>query len=247
MDIVGIIPARYGSSRFPGKPLAEINGKSMIRRVYEQAIRASELKEVWVATDDERIFDHVTAFGGKVKMTLDTHESGTDRCHEAASTLGHRPDAVVNIQGDEPYIKPEQISELCQLISRDEVQIATLVKRIETADVLLNPNKVKVVLDASNRALYFSRSAIPYFRGVQATEWMTHHDYYKHIGLYGYRIDTLRELVHMEISALEQAESLEQLRWLERGKTIHCAITRYESPAVDTPEDLEALKGYDEA
>ncbi len=244
MRLVGIVPARYGSTRFHGKPLIDIFGKSMVRRVYERASQAPELDEVWVATDDARIYDHVKGFGGKVMMTLSTHTSGTERCHEAAELLSREADAIVNIQGDEPFIHPKQISELCALISREEVSIATLVKRIEDPAALLNPNKVKVVLDSANKALYFSRSAIPYFRDHSETEWMARHDFYKHIGLYAYKMDTLREIVHMEPSTLERAEALEQLRWLERGKSIHCAVTRYESPAVDTPDDLEGLKAF---
>lgn len=246
MRIAGIIPARYAATRFPGKPLVMIHGVSMIERVYRQAVQAQQLSEVVVATDDERIYDHVKGFGGMVVMTLPDHASGTERCHEAASKLEVQPQAVVNIQGDEPYIRPSQIDELCTIIAREEVQIATLVKRIEDVDTLLNPNKVKAVLDAQNKALYFSRSPIPYLRGLPVTEWLTKHDFYKHIGLYAYKTDVLRELVHFESSALERAESLEQLRWIERGRTIHCGITRYESPSIDAPEDLEALEGYAE-
>lgn len=241
MRLVGIIPARFGSTRFPGKPLVDIFGKSMVRRVYERASQAPELDELWVATDDERIYDHVKAFGGKVMMTLSTHTSGTERCHEASELLSREADAIVNIQGDEPFIHPEQISELCALISRPEVGIATLVKRIEDPAALLNPNKVKVVIDSGNKALYFSRSAIPYFRDHSVTQWMEQHDFYKHIGLYAYKVEVLREIVHMEPSSLERAEALEQLRWLERGKSIHCAITRHESVAVDTPDDIDRL------
>jgi 3-deoxy-manno-octulosonate cytidylyltransferase (CMP-KDO synthetase) len=244
MRIAGIIPARYGSTRFPGKPLAMIHGVSMIERVYQQAVQAQYLTEVVVATDDARIFDHVKGFGGMVVMTLPDHASGTERCHEAASKLAFQPDAVVNIQGDEPYIKPAQIDEVCALIARDEVQIATLVKRIEDVDALLNPNKVKAVLDAQNKALYFSRSPIPFLRDLPVTAWLGKHDFYKHIGLYAYKTDVLRELVHFESSALERAESLEQLRWIERGRSIYCGITRYESPSVDAPEDITALDGY---
>lgn len=244
MKIIGIIPARYASTRFPGKPLVDIGGKSMIRRVYDRACLAASLSEVWVATDDERIFDHVQGFGGQVMMTLPSHATGTERCQEAVERLGGDAEAVVNIQGDEPFIHPEQVEALCALLLRQEVSIATLVKRIEDTATLLNPAKVKVVLDAANRALYFSRSAVPYFRDALATEWVSHHDYYKHVGIYGYKTNVLRELVHLETGALEQAESLEQLRWLERGRSIYCAITRYESPAVDTPEDLEGLAGY---
>lgn len=246
MRIVGVIPARYGSTRFPGKPLVSINGKSMIRRVFERASRARGLDELWVATDDERIAEHVRSFGGEVMLTRDTHESGTERCHEVSSRLASPADAILNIQGDEPYIYPEQIEALCALIAEEGVEIATLVKRIESTEVLLNPNKVKAVLNARNEALYFSRSPIPFYRGLSAAEWIAQHDYYKHIGLYAYRAEVLNELVHLEAGALEQAEALEQLRWLERGKRIFCAITRYESPAVDTPADLEALLGRED-
>jgi 3-deoxy-manno-octulosonate cytidylyltransferase (CMP-KDO synthetase) len=241
MQLVGIIPARYQSSRFPGKPLVDIFGKSMVQRVYERACEAKELDEVWVATDDARIVEHVERFGGRAMLTLESHTSGTERCHEASALLNRNADAIINIQGDEPYIHPGQISELCRLIRREDVHIATLVKRIEDPANLLNPNKVKVVLDQANRALYFSRSAIPFYRDLAVTDWLKRHDYYKHIGLYGYKTKCLQEIVHLAPSALERAESLEQLRWLEHGKRIHCGITRHESPAIDTPEDLQAL------
>lgn len=241
MKVIGIIPARYASTRFPGKPLAEIHGKSMIERVYRQAEASTSLSEVWVATDDDRIATHVTAFGGKVVSTLPSHESGTERCHEAWSKIGSEAGAVINIQGDEPYIAPEQIDQLAALIVREDAQIATLIKRISDTEDLLDPNKVKVVVDAANKALYFSRSAIPFMRDQPVTVWLKNHDYYKHLGIYAYRTEVLHELVHLESSALEKAEKLEQLRWLERGKSIHCGITKFESPSIDTPDDLERV------
>jgi 3-deoxy-manno-octulosonate cytidylyltransferase (CMP-KDO synthetase) len=241
MRIIGIIPARYASTRFPGKPLVDIDGKSMIHRVYDRASACEALDEVWVATDDDRIAEKVEDFGGKSVMTLPSHESGTERCLEALQKIGGDVDAVINIQGDEPFIAPEQIASLAELIRRDEVEIATLVKRIEATDELLNPNKVKVVLGASNQALYFSRSPIPYYRDGDIKEWIDAHDFYRHLGLYAYRASTLHEIVHYEAGVLERAEKLEQLRWLERGKKIHCGITKHESPAIDTPEDLKAL------
>jgi 3-deoxy-manno-octulosonate cytidylyltransferase (CMP-KDO synthetase) len=242
MQIIGIIPARYDSSRFPGKPLELILGKSMIQRVYEQASQAEFLSKVYVATDDNRIRAHVLSFGGNCVMTMPTHTTGTERCHEAIENLSETPDAVINIQGDEPFINPQQIDELIQVLKRPEVQIATLVKRIEDEEVLLNSNKVKVVLDRNNKALYFSRSPIPFYRDSVITEWLAKHDFYKHIGLYGYKSQTLREIVHLEQSALERAESLEQLRWIESGINVHCGITRHESPSVDTPSDLEEIE-----
>lgn len=241
MRIIGIIPARYASTRFPGKPLVDILGKSMIRRVYEQASACASISDVWVATDDERIADHVHSFGGNCVITLPSHDSGTSRCHEALGKIDASAEAVINIQGDEPFIAPEQIEQLANLISKEQVEIATLVKRIEDPALLLDPNKVKVVMDAQMRALYFSRSPIPFMRDGKINEWIEKHDYYKHLGLYAYRSETLRELVHLEEGVLEHTERLEQLRWLERGKSIHCGITKFESPAVDTPDDLARI------
>ncbi len=241
MKILGIIPARFGSSRFPGKPLAKIKGKPMIQWVYEGASSSGSLFDVVVATDNEEIFQCVEGFGGKAIITLPTHPSGTDRCLEALSKYEGEADAVINIQGDEPFVKADMIDDLAEVMSKDGVELATLVKRITEVDVLLNPNKVKVVLDRKNRALFFSRSPIPFYSGLMATEWIENHNYYKHIGIYGYSVDALREVTHMESSSLEKAESLEQLRWLENGKQIICGITKHESPSVDTPEDLAAL------
>ncbi len=241
MRILGVIPARYASSRFPGKPLAEIHGKSMIRRVYERAVSSEVFAAVVVATDDPRIYDHVSAFGGEVLMTLPSHESGTERCLEALQKMQAPFDAVVNIQGDEPYIHPEQLQEISAIIERPDVEIATLVKRIHDADTILNPNRVKVVMNDRNEALYFSRSPIPYAREQNIENWLGPHDYYKHIGLYAYKTETLIEIVHMEPGILEQTERLEQLRWLERGKRIVCGFTRHDSFGVDTPDDLQLI------
>lgn len=243
MTTVGIIPARYASTRFPGKPLALIHGKPMIQHVYERATQA--LDHVCVATDDERIFQAVTAFGGKVVMTAENHPSGTDRCAEAIGKVeqeyGIQADVVINIQGDEPFIDPEQIRQLNRLFDKEETNVATLVKPISDTGYLLNPNKVKVTIDKNGKALYFSRSCIPFVRGAAPEHWLEHGTFYHHIGMYGYRKNTLLELCLLEKSSLETAESLEQLRWLEHGYTIHTALTHIEGLSVDTPEDLEAV------
>jgi 3-deoxy-manno-octulosonate cytidylyltransferase (CMP-KDO synthetase) len=241
MKIIGIIPARYASTRFPGKPLAQIQGKSMVQRVYEQAKSARKLEDVWVATDDLRIEEHVLSFGGKVVMTMREHPSGTDRCFEALQKSGIPADAVINIQGDEPFIQPAQIDALADLITKPEVNIATLVKRITDPSLLLDVNKVKVVLDKNNKALYFSRSPIPYFTGVPNELILSKGAFYKHVGIYAYTVETLRTITHLEKSFLEQTESLEQLRWLENGVSIYTALTSFESPAIDTPDDLEKM------
>jgi len=244
MIISGIIPARYGSTRFPGKPLAMLGNKSIIRRVYEQA--AQILDKVYVASDDKRIEEEVLSFGGNFIMTSDKHRSGTDRCAEA---LGHiretendNPDVIINIQGDEPFIRPEQISQLKDLFSSFDVEIATLVKKIDSFQDLLDVNKPKVAIAQNATALYFSRSLIPYVRDSEQGQWMEEQDFYKHIGIYGYRADTLLSICKLHASPLEIAESLEQLRWLENGYKIHTALTPYESIGIDTPEDLENAK-----
>ena len=237
---IGIIPARYASTRFPGKPLVDIAGKSMIQRVYEQACKSKRLDAVMIATDDERIRAHVQTFGAPVMLTAESHQSGTDRCAEViAANPGF--DVAINIQGDEPYIDPEQIDLLVDCFLKQEVQIATLIKRITTMDVLFNPNIPKVVIDRAGKAIYFSRQTIPYFRNAPSQDWPYQHPYYKHIGIYGYRTDVLAELTKLPISSLERAESLEQLRWLENGYHIQTAETTFETLAVDTPEDLEKL------
>ena len=242
--IAGIIPARYASTRFPGKPLVMIGGKTMIRRVYEQA--SLSLETVYVATDDRRIHDAVTGFGGKAVMTSSAHQSGTDRCAEAAEKIaaieGFSPDAVINIQGDEPFIRPEQINLLASCFDDPSVEIATLVRKVEAGEDLANPNHPKVAIDLSGYAIYFSRSVIPYLRDVPAAEWITRHTYYKHIGLYGYRTDILKRLTALPRSPLEKSESLEQNRWLENGFRIKTALTLWENIGIDTPDDLERVE-----
>jgi 3-deoxy-manno-octulosonate cytidylyltransferase (CMP-KDO synthetase) len=239
LKFIGIIPARYASTRFPGKPLADIGGKSMIQRVYEQASKA--LDTVMVATDDQRIFDAVIAFGGKVVMTSDQHRNGTDRCYEALTKVEDNFDVVINIQGDEPFVHPEQIAELKKCFDDAGTQIATLVKPFSADDdfeALFNANSPKVVFNVSREALYFSRSIIPYYRNAGHAEWLKKQTYYKHIGMYAYRSQVLAEITRLPQSPLELAESLEQLRWLENGYKIKVGITDTETIAIDTPEDL---------
>jgi 3-deoxy-manno-octulosonate cytidylyltransferase (CMP-KDO synthetase) len=241
MKILGIIPARYASSRFPGKPLVDIAGKSMIQRVYEQSKKCIHLTEVIVATDDDRIFDHVTGFGGVVAMTSPDHQSGTDRCAEVA--FQHlQYDIIINIQGDEPYIDPEQISKLAACFKSPDTQIATLVKKVQNEQELLNPNSPKVVINKLSEAVYFSRSPLPHIRGEELQNWLNHYSFFKHIGIYGYRADVLQEITKLPVSSLEKAESLEQLRWIENGYRIKVAETELETYAVDTPDDLVNLK-----
>ncbi len=240
MKFTGIIPARFASTRFPGKPLADIAGRSMIRRVYEQASKCSSLQQVIVATDDLRIYDHVSAFGGVAMMSSDAHQSGTDRCAEIASAYPDT-DVFINIQGDEPFIDPNQIDLLCACFERPEVVLATLVKKINSVSELLSQNTPKVVLSKSMNALYFSRTAIPFIREQDENQWLNYHTYYKHVGIYGYTNDTLRQISNLPVSALESAEMLEQLRWLENGLPIRVAITDVESIAIDTPEDLQRI------
>jgi len=238
MSILGIIPARHASTRFPAKPLADLDGKSMIRRVYEQAKKSTSLAKVIVATDHEEIFDHVIAFGGEVCMTSAHHASGTDRCYEVLSKESSSFDYVINIQGDEPFIAPEQIDLLASLLD-GETELATLIKKIDSVEQLFNPNLVKAVVNKNSEALYFSRSPIPYFRNMEQAEWVTHHPYYKHIGMYAYRNDVLEKITRLEMSSLEKVESLEQLRWLENGFKIKVKETSMETLGIDTPEDLE--------
>ena len=243
MKILGIIPARYASTRFPGKPLADVNGKPMIQRVYEQAKKCKALAEVVLATDDKRIEAAVKKFKGKVVMTSSKHESGTDRCYEALSKLGVKYDAVINIQGDEPFIHPDQISKVASCFKDKKVELATLVMKMKSIHELTNHNTIKVVISKKKEAIYFSRTAIPYYRGEDFTEWLKMHTYYKHIGIYGYRTDILAEVTKLERSSLEMAESLEQLRWLENGYKVSVEFTEHESHSIDTPEDLRnALK-----
>lgn len=240
MTSIGIIPARYNSSRFPGKPLADINGKSMIQRVYEQASKAKLLEEVVVATDDERIEREVLSFGGNAIITSSEHPSGTDRVYECFTKFSLKADVVVNVQGDEPYISPSQIDELVYAFQDEKVEIATLAKKIEDPSVLFDPNKVKVVRNKNGFAIYFSRQAIP-FNKQDSNHWLESHTYFKHIGLYAYRSSILKEIVSLEQSNLEIVESLEQLRWLDNGYSIKVLETSEEAFAIDTPEDLEKL------
>lgn len=244
MNFLGIIPARYASTRFPGKPLADINGKPMIQKVYEQTLKA--LDHVWVATDDERIEKAVKDFGGNVVMTSTEHQSGTDRIAEAVSIISKDSDisfdVVINIQGDEPFIQPEQINAVKTCFNNQETEIATLIKPIQIDDEIFDPNKVKVVVGNDMKALYFSRSPIPYLRGVDKEEWLNKGSFFKHIGMYAYRLKTLQEVTKLPQSKLELAESLEQLRWLENGYWIQTEITEHESIGIDTPEDLQRVK-----
>ena len=237
MNSIGIIPARYGSTRFPGKPLVEINGKSMIQRVYEQASQA-RLQHVLVATDDERIMAEVERFGGKAVLTANTHQSGTDRCFEAYCLFNQPCDVIINIQGDEPFIQPEQINLVTDCFNNPATQLATLVKKITKEAELFNPNMPKVVLDNRHQALYFSRHPIPYVRGAEPGHWLEQHTFYKHIGIYGYRADILEQITQLPPSDLELSESLEQLRWLQNGFRIATAFTTQENIGIDTPEDL---------
>jgi 3-deoxy-manno-octulosonate cytidylyltransferase (CMP-KDO synthetase) len=236
--IIGIIPARYASTRFPAKALAMIQGKTMVQRVYEQALQASALSKVIVATDHHLIYDHLQSFGGQVVMTSTDHPSGTDRCYEALQKTESSFDFVINIQGDEPFIQPQQINILAACLTDSQTQIATLVKKIADSDTLFDPNKPKVVLNANSEAIYFSRQALPYIRGTQTGQWLDKHTFYKHIGMYAYRTDILAQLTRLPVSGLEKAEALEQLRWLENGYRIKVAITPYDSLGIDTPEDL---------
>lgn len=246
MKILSIIPARYASTRFPGKPLAEICGKPMIQWVYERASLVFEY--VYVATDDSRIVDAVKSFNGRVVMTSSNHQSGTDRIAEALKTIenqtGLKFDIVINIQGDEPFIQPEQLRKVASCFNDAKVQIATLVKPFSENEDIFNPNSPKVLINPQNNAIYFSRSAIPFIRGKEKSEWQKHHTFYKHIGLYAYRSEVLLEVTKLAQSPLELAESLEQLRWIENGYLIRVEKTDMETLAVDTPEDLERVNEY---
>lgn len=246
MNVLAIIPARYASTRFPGKPLINVLGKTMIQRVVEQSLQA--FSDVYVATDDERIYKHVESLGYRVVMTSSDHKSGTDRCAEASKLIcsqTHKKfDVVVNIQGDEPFIKPEQLLKVVEVFNNDYTQIATLVKEITDPSDIQNPNKVKVVFDNQYRAIYFSRSPIPYVRNYPFDVWLSFANFYKHLGLYAYRYDILQEITQLTRTKLEIAESLEQLRWIENGYHISVSITYDESYSIDTPEDLKKIEEY---
>ena len=238
-SITGIIPARYGSSRFPGKPLVDIAGKSMILRVYTQALKVSALSQVIVATDDERIFREIERHGGRAIMTSSSHRNGTERCAEVASMM--KSDYYINIQGDEPYIHPESIETLASILD-GTVELGTLVKKIENPEQLVDPTTMKVLFNQEMEAIYFSRQCIPFIRDFPQSQWLDHHNYFRHIGIYAYRADILKKIVQLPPSPLEIAESLEQLRWIENGFKIKLAKTNLESISVDTPDDLLKLK-----
>ena len=245
MKFIAIIPARYASTRFPGKPLAMLGGKRVIQRVYEQV--AGVLDDAVVATDDERIYEAVKAFGGKVEMTSTEHRSGTDRCWEAYCKQGGTYDVVVNVQGDEPFIRATQLEALKRCFEHPATDIATLVKPFAEADglaALENPNSPKVVLDGASQAIYFSRSVIPYLRNYPREEWLAHHTFYKHIGIYAFRTEVLKAVTALPQSTLERMESLEQLRGLENGYKIGVGITDIETIGIDTPEDLEKAEAF---
>jgi 3-deoxy-manno-octulosonate cytidylyltransferase (CMP-KDO synthetase) len=242
MNILGIIPARYASSRFPGKPLANINGRSMILRVYDRAIQSEVFRDVIVATDDDRILSHVISAGYKAVMTSSIHRSGTDRCLEALEIqekrAGKRYDHIINIQGDEPFIHPEQIKKVSMVLTGGDAPIATLAKLINNNQDIFDPNVVKVVFDKNMDALYFSRSPVPFLRDMQDKEWTDKKAHYKHLGIYGYRSGVLKLICNLPEGMLEKYESLEQLRWLEYGLKIKVDVTDLESVAIDTPDDL---------
>jgi 3-deoxy-manno-octulosonate cytidylyltransferase (CMP-KDO synthetase) len=244
MRFLGIIPARYASTRFPGKPLVDIAGKMMIQRVYERA--AQVLEEVWVATDDTRIEEAVKGFGGKVVMTSEACPSGTDRCREAAeritATTERSFDVVVNIQGDEPFLHPEMLEKLTSCFDDEKADIATLANPAIYKEDLFNPSEAKVVFDKNRDALYFSRSPVPYVMEVDEADWLKHHTFYKHVGVYAYKMDVLRKITELPVSSLEATERLEQNRWLENGFRIRVEITDHESVPVDTPEDLKRIQ-----
>ena len=245
LKFIAIIPARYASTRFPAKPLALLGGKPIIQRVYERVSQFFD--EACVATDDERIYQCVEGFGGKVVMTGTHHKSGTDRCYEAFCKLGGDYDVVVNVQGDEPFIAESQLASIKQCFEDDSTQIATLVKPFTAADgwkALHNPNSPKVVVDDNSYAMYFSRSVIPYYRGVDEENWLENHTYYKHIGLYAYRAQVLQQITAMPQSTLEKVESLEQLRWLQAGLKIKVGVTQIETIGIDTPEDLQRAEAF---
>jgi 3-deoxy-manno-octulosonate cytidylyltransferase (CMP-KDO synthetase) len=244
LQFAGIIPARYASSRFPGKPLVLIGNKPMIQRVYDQASKSLEM--VWVATDDKRIFDAVSDFGGKAVMTSPNHLSGTDRCAEAVTKIsqetGKTIDVVINIQGDEPFIKPEQITLLINCFDDETVELATLIRKVEPGEDIFNPNQPKVIINSNGDAIYFSRAAIPYVRDSEKNDWSKKHIFYKHPGLYAYKTETLKKITLLPRSSLEISESLEQNRWIENGYLIRTAVTQWESIGIDTPGDLEKAK-----
>lgn len=242
MKVIAIIPARYASTRFPGKPLAMLAGKPVIQHVYEQVKKV--LPEAWVATDDGRIFNAVKQFGGKAVMTRADHKSGTDRIEEAAEKIGTDADIIINIQGDEPFIQPSQIETICRQFDDVSTQIATLGKPFTSMEAVENTNSPKIVIDNNGFALYFSRSVIPFVRGIDRAQWLEHYPYIKHLGIYAYRREVLQEITKLPQSPLEKAESLEQLRWLQNGYRIRVGITNVETVGIDTPDDLKRAEEF---
>ena len=242
MTFMAIIPARYASTRFPGKPLAVLGGKTVIQRVYEQV--NSILDEVYVATDDKRIYDCVTGFGGRAVMTREDHKSGTDRIEEAVEKIQSSADVIINVQGDEPFIQPSQIKTLMKLFDTPDTQIGTLGKPFESIEAIENPNSPKIVTDNRGFALYFSRRVIPYIRGKERSEWFGEYPFLKHLGIYAYRREVLKEVTLLPQSSLEKAESLEQLRWLQNGYRIRVGLTDVETVGIDTPEDLKRAEEF---
>lgn len=242
MKFIGIIPARYASTRFPGKPLALLGGKPVIQHVYERV--AATLDDAYVATDDERIFKAVESFGGKAVMTRTDHKSGTDRIQEAVEKIGGEWDVVVNVQGDEPFVAQEQLDTICHCFDDPTTQIATLGKPFASMEQVANPNSPKIVTTNQGFALYFSRSIIPFVRGKEQAQWMDHYPFLKHLGIYAYRTDILREITRLPQSPLEIAESLEQLRWLQNGYKIKVGTTDIETVGIDTPEDLQRAEEF---
>ena len=242
LSFAAVIPARYASTRFPGKPLAILGGKTVIERVYQQVRKVVD--EVYIATDDERIAQAVNDFGGRAVMTSPNHQSGTDRIEEVVEKVPVEADVIINVQGDEPFIQPSQIETLCRLFDDPQTQIATLGKPFETMEAVENPNSPKVICDLQGYAMYFSRSVIPYIRGKEQAEWLSHFPYLKHLGLYAYRREVLRKVTQLPQSPLEKAESLEQLRWLQNGYRIKVGITDVETVGIDTPDDLRRAEDW---
>ena len=242
MEIIAIIPARYASTRFPGKPLAKLAGKPVIQHVYEKVKQT--LPDTWVATDDQRIYEAVEDFGGKAIMTRPDHKSGTDRIQEAVDKIGTKADIIVNIQGDEPFIQTSQIETICKLFEDPNTEIATIGKYFTDTQALINPNSPKIVTDINGFALYFSRSAIPFIRGIDKDLWLQHFKFIKHLGIYAYQRNVLKAITQLPQSPLEMAESLEQLRWLQNGYRIKVGLTDIETIGIDTPEDLIRAEKY---
>ncbi len=239
---IAIIPARYASTRFPGKPLALLGGKPVIQRVYEQV--TGILDDAYIATDDQRIYDATIGFKGKAVMTRPDHQSGTDRIEEAIEKIGGDFDVVVNIQGDEPFVQQSQIEALCACFKDPDTQIATLGKPFSAMEAVENPNSPKIVVDNHGYAMYFSRSIIPFVRGVDKSGWLTKYPFLKHLGIYAYRSEVLHEITQLPQSSLEKAESLEQLRWLQNGYRIKVGVTDVETVGIDTPEDLQKAEEF---